>query len=322
MPKFLSLMKRLFLDNLPLKVVALVMAMILVVVAREETTKVVEVEVPLVVRTLSPDRILVSEAPGSIKLRVRASVQKLSEILAYKKPYEIEFSATGLSQTIYFLPEEFELHFSGGVRVLSVSPTYYEAQFDELRSKEVPVVLNLVKEPGANYVADRDAVRIAPDRVMVTGGSKALEAITQVITQPVDLSGAKETYQADVSLQKPNGVELRTALVRVAVPISQRMSSKTLRGVAMTVRNCPKGFVCKSTPSHFAVQLDGPKQALDALSDEHILDFIYVDGSKLDVRADEPIRNFPAVEPTVAPPEGVHLQIVGAKFFNILVERR
>lgn len=322
MGPLLTLGKRLLLENLPLKVVALVMAMILVVVAREETTRVVEVEVPVVVRSVPPDRILASPAPEKVQLRVRASVQRLSEILAYKKPYELDLSSTGLTQTIYFLPEEFELHLGGGVRVISVSPASYEAELDERQSKEVPVVLNLVREPGQHYSIDKEAIRLSPDRVMVTGGSKTLAGVQQVVTVPVDLSSVVSTYEADIALQRPEGLELRAAQVRVQVPVSERQASRIFQGVPMGVLNCPRGFSCQPTPSHYTAQVEGPQKLLDALTDEEVAKYAYVDGSRLAVQPDEPIRNFPAVEPTLVPPKGLSFRISGARFFNILVERR
>ncbi len=317
-----SLAARVFLENTPLKVVALVMALILLVVAREETTRVVDVEVPVVVRSLPPDMVLVEPPPGSIRVKIRTTVQRLTEILTAKIPFELDLSSGGTTQKVYFSYEELAVHLGAGATIISVSPSAADVRLDLVRSKEVPVVPNLVGKPANYFTVDAESVQVTPAKVMVTGANQALEMVHELSTAPIDLSSLKSSHRDQVALIRPEGVDLRESSVTVTVPVREKSGEKTFGRVPISVRNCPKGYSCQPAPAHFSARVEGPQRLVEAVSADTLTRMVHLDGARLVMGPEDLIRSFQAEEPVVQQPPGLRLEMTGARYFNILVERQ
>jgi YbbR domain-containing protein len=69
-----------------------------------------------------------------------------------------------------------------------------------------PIIVNWQGEPAQGYrLLD---VSVEPDSVLVTGSPEQLDRLTRVQTEPIDISGLRESRTMQVALDLPSGVEL------------------------------------------------------------------------------------------------------------------
>lgn len=84
-------------------------------------------------------------------------------------------------------------------------------------SKEVPVRVALAGEPAAGYKVGQ--VAVAPPRVTVYGSREALAQISSLVSQPVDIQGARQDVQAVLEFSLPQGLFLEPVAVVAVIEI-------------------------------------------------------------------------------------------------------
>jgi hypothetical protein len=117
-------------------------------------------------------------------------------------------------------------------------------------------------------------------------------------------------------------VKAETTTVQVTIPILETEGEKEIPGCRIQVRNCPDGFVCEATPTFFRARLQGKEKVLAQVTAQNIINYVYVDASRLPIEKELVQRQFPAVEPTIEPLTGATIQLPKVRYFNITVTRR
>jgi YbbR domain-containing protein len=67
----------------------------------------------------------------------------------------------------------------------------------------VGVRVDLAGEPAAGFVLEN--VEVVPNRVWLTGARSQVLRLSEVVTEPVDVSGMKESVEREVTLFLPAG---------------------------------------------------------------------------------------------------------------------
>ena len=66
------------------------------------------------------------------------------------------------------------------------------------------------------------ATSATPTQLTVTGREELIDTITDIQTEPVDISGATESIQGNYNLVFPSGINSTTSTVRVKVEIQKK----------------------------------------------------------------------------------------------------
>lgn len=86
-----------------------------------------------------------------------------------------------------------------------------------LLSKTVKVVPEIIGEPAKGYAVTLTS--IDPADLVITGESDVISLLTEVRTNPVDVTGADKDLTVDAELMLPQGVTANRQLIRVVVKI-------------------------------------------------------------------------------------------------------
>lgn len=313
---------RMFVENAGFKLVALVSALILWWIVRGQTTRDVEAELPVVITARPTGQILATQTPATIRIRIRGNLQKLTEALVRRPPYELDLSTFESGETVVFSEDQIERAMGRSVRVLSVSPSSFVVQFDRMVKKKVPVAVAVLKGPGPYWRAALDRAEVSPPMVEVTGPSSVIEGVKQIHTDPVDLSTYTQDFTGKVSLEAREGMKVRPDSVRVVIPVWERDGEKIISGVKVTVRNCPDGFICEASPPFFQVLIKGKERLVAMVTEDNIHRYVYVDAAQLPIPKELLQRQFSAVRPTVDALKGAEITLTMAKYFNVTVTRQ
>lgn len=320
MMKFLRFLGGMFFRNLGLKFIALALAIIVFLIAREETFREVDIDLPVVTSEVPAGKILVSEVPQSLKLRVRASIHELSQMLESRKPYELDLKKVPESQTIILRPEDFQQHLGDKITVLAISPGKLDIDYDEVKTRELRVNVQMEQAPAEYWKLD-EPLRANPSVVSVTAPGRELAELRSISTAPIDLSEMKEDAELVTELEIPRGVRVVPETVTVQVKVRPETGSKTLRWVAPKVTHCPVGYRCTVSPATFTVKLGGLTEQLVRLDEQTLSDFLILDLAQAGVAA-VPKESRVMLQVKPRPLQGVRFEFPDGAFFSVTFEKK
>jgi YbbR domain-containing protein len=120
-----------------------------------------------------------------------------------------------------------------GARIVSRSPSSVVVKFERRGTKVVRVRPDLEGEPEAGFQVG--AVTVEPDRVRITGARCEVMRLNEVITETINLAGAKETLERQVRLplgsrnlwmEDPGPVRVRVEISPVPPPPAPEVGAK------------------------------------------------------------------------------------------------
>ncbi|MGK0359782.1 MAG: YbbR domain-containing protein [Bradymonadia bacterium] len=263
------------LNNLPLKVVALILSVTLVIIKRQESVSERNLIVPIRV-TYPGHLVLVSPLVDKVEVRLRGPQWLLESV----ELASLAVNLTGVEQDTYTF-EHALFDIPSGVSVATVRPPAMLVHFEQKKRKEVPVVADIQGEP-------EDAFRLVehtvePPTVVVEGAASRVDTLSIVRTLPVNLD--QRARSVTVSRRLINAPDLTTYLnggqtFKVTLIIAEKTSTRQLSGLPIGIRGeGPDSFGYEVSPPTASVTLFGPVRQLDALAPEQLAVFVNVAGT-------------------------------------------
>lgn len=174
--------------------------------------------------------------------------------------------------------------------VVSRRPVFYDRQGNitgvnslELSTEEVlvtvpvnqlagyaakPIIVDWQGEPAPGYrLLD---VRVEPDSVLLTGSPAELDALSRVRTEPVDITGLRESVTLSVGLDLPEGLQLDDLQpIIVEIEIEPILTSSVI-SKRPELRALGEGLTVTLDVDEVRVFLFGPLDKLDSLVDDDV----------------------------------------------------
>lgn len=283
------LWRRVFLDDLGLKVASIAIATALFALVREDKGKEVDIEVPVVLSNISEREVFVGELPRVLRVRVRDRWSRLARALERKaNPYLVDLRGFS-DETVYVFDRERLRQLLGvsGLSIQSVYPSEFVVRTEPKVDRLVPVKPVFVGEVQDGYDIPRDATRVVPPEVRIWGAKSSVKDVTELATYPVDLSKLDRDARIEVQVQKPNLPYLFVDDDRVAVEVRviARKGRMTLDNpIEVAVKNCPEDMTCHVEPPAVSVTLAGPKPTLLKVKARQMPLDVYIDALDYDAR--------------------------------------
>ncbi len=140
------------------------------------------------------------------------------------------------------------------IRVLTLSQ-----EADQLTSGQVP----------EGYRVDQ--VEVNPTQVVVAAEQALLDGLTELTIEPVDLTGATQTFTAIAQVQTLKGIKyLSSDEVSVTVTISEQELTKRFSNVSLNLENQPQGMRAMPSAKRVDVKVTGPYSLVSQLIREDI----------------------------------------------------
>ncbi|HZD11325.1 MAG TPA: CdaR family protein [Candidatus Binatia bacterium] len=131
-----------------------------------------------------------------------------------------------------------------------------------------PIIVDWQGEPAPGYrLLD---VRVEPDSVLLTGSPAQLEALSRVRTEPVDITGLRESVTLSVGLDLPQGLQLDDLQpIIVEIEIEPILTSSVI-SKRPEIRALGEGLTVTLDVDEVRVFLFGPLDKLDSLVDDDV----------------------------------------------------
>ncbi len=301
-----------FTHNAMLKVLALGAAIVLFSVVRsgEDAQRSVFVDLIADVPSEEDGRVLVSELPAQIRLTLQGSRSVLNDLTL--DPIQINLAQ---ADGAYYYLDASQLNVPMGISVTQISPDAFELDWDELgvRSIAVRVVLEGQVPEGLELKHPPVAV---PSRVRLKGAATRLGALTQIRTEPLDLSQLGEGKSQHTLRLQPATANTRymdDSRVRVDAELVQIREQRWIRRVEVQVVGVANPPRVK--PVHVSVQLSAPPNQWNGFDPEALLAMVEPATDKTNS------RQFAKVE-VRGIPEGFEVQTVEPQEVLLVPQRR
>jgi YbbR domain-containing protein len=260
-------------DNLGLKGLALFLSVVLFAVVHSDVDAQRSVYVDVVALLPPPDagRMLISEVPAQVRVTLRGSRSKLSELSRDSLgPLQIDLRD---GRTGYHQIEATQLGLSSGVRVSEVTPSMLTLSWADAAEKRVSVQPELRGTLDKGYRLG--TVETTPAFVTLRGPEQVLAQITTVSTDEVSLLGLRTGKQARrVDLQPlPRFVTyVEGNSVEVAVGVEAVVAERRLR--RLTVAVVGQGSPLSLRPDEVTVRIRGAEEALEDVDPRAVVPFV------------------------------------------------
>jgi len=190
-------MFRLLSENLALKLISLAFAIVLWFFVMGERRHEVSHIVPITYKGVPEGLIISNQVPGSVDVAISGPRALLSHLTAGDMAIVVDLAGAEAGVTSFKRLEE-TLRIPAGLTVTRISPAYVDIKLESVRDKQVPVRVVLSGEPAAGFRVRR--IRVVPARVTVSGAESELRAVSEVVTEGIDLAGVRESFTQTVPL--------------------------------------------------------------------------------------------------------------------------
>ncbi len=257
--------------NLGLKLFSLFVSLGLYTVVHGSAVAHRSVYVPVV--ALFPEasrKVLIGEIPEKVKLTLSGSRSVLNSIDLVDA---VQIDLTDAQSYYYFEPDQFGL--PGGIEV-QVHPATLALEWEDRLDRKLPVRVQLAGAPDEGLELASPPT-VIPARVMVRGPKSSVEAMNELATDPLSLSGLRAgVHRRRVPLLPlPKHVAPAEASdITVELTLEPRREQRRFKRLPIAVLGTPHEVTVR--PTNVDVVLGGPLAALKDIDPEHLVPVVDV----------------------------------------------
>ena len=232
--------------------------------------------IPLEVQNL-PDNIEMVDPPqDTVDVRVRGAADVMGHLAPGDLVANIDLTSAQPGRRLFHIsPERVKAPFA--VEVTQVVPASVAIRFELSATRVVSVEPSVEGEPAPGFIVGD--ITSQPQTVEVVGPESLLRHVTEAITEPVWVGGAKAAIRSTVPLGvAEQGVRLKaTRNALVNVEILQAPDERILT-VPVRLRNLGTGLSALVVPPTVKVRTRGTKATIGKLKDGAVVAFVDLDG--------------------------------------------
>ena len=215
----MNLLRSILFDNLGLKLVALLLAVVVYLNVYTDRPATMLVTFPIMITDLPDSLSLYGPAPSAVQAELRGTAKQLIRLRVTEPPVKVSLAGVNVGHFERALGAE-DLPIPEGVQLQLdrlVSPRTLELDIDRRTTVKVPVAVRVEGTPSALWDG---TVNLRPARVMVSGPATALATLDSVHLQPVSLTGRRDTLMLAVAPQSlPDWCSMMPDHVEVGIPL-------------------------------------------------------------------------------------------------------
>jgi YbbR domain-containing protein len=214
-------MRQLFIGNLGWKVLSLLIAIALWIAVAREPEVATSLAVPVDFKNLRDDLDIDGNLPDRVRLEVRGPSGSLTRDSLAAAAVVLDLSDATAGERTYSIRGR-NLNLPAGVVFYRAVPSQLTLHFGQLIFKEEPVDAFFVNVPPLYRVASQE---LTPAKVRIRGSQDRVQAIHQIRTDPIDLSGvsAEKIFHTHVNIgdaqvrlvEVPSDVTVRVKLEKI-----------------------------------------------------------------------------------------------------------
>ena len=229
--------RRIFLHNLPLKIMSLILATGLWYAVSREPVSEVEVSVPVEFQNVPENLELGSEHIPRAEIRVRGPARIVRDLKPSDVRAEIDLAGAQPGERTFDLSGR-HIRTQRELSVVQIVPSQLHLDLDLRETREVDIRARVMGSFAQGLQVARTVTE--PAHVMVTGPKRHVDSLEEALTDPVDASGTmhRGTFMTHVYLSDPLVQVVNPAPVQVTV-IMERAPERIPERLTPAVSGAP-----------------------------------------------------------------------------------
>lgn len=222
----MGLIRGLLFDNLGLKLVALLLALVVYLHVYTEREAVMVVAFPIQVSDLADSLTLSGQAPTAVLAELRGTGKQMIRLRLTEPRLRVSFAGVGPGPFTHRIGEgDLPLMADDRLEVTRMlGPTTLEFDVDRLTTRHLPVATRVEGVPDEGSELE-GAPEVEPEMAVVHGPERVLAAMDSVAVEPVSIDGRRETLRASVGPEAlPEWCTVEPLTFRVTVSLRRRDS--------------------------------------------------------------------------------------------------
>lgn len=209
-----------------------------------------------------PDGLeMMGEPPSFVDLRVRGESGALSRLGPGDVVAQLDLKGAHEGRRVYSMTSE-QVRVPYGVQVVQVTPPGVALAFELTASKLVTVVPTVEGDPAAGFVVG--SIVADPATVEVVGPKSAVALVSEALTEPISVAGARARVAEGVSVGfLDSALRVKTPrLVQVQVDVMPGPVERTMQELPVHMSNLGPGLVARVTPNVVDAVLRGTREGV------------------------------------------------------------
>ena len=216
------------------------------------------------------DLAVANVSANTVRIRVEATTTELQKLRA--DDFQATVNLGGFEKGDVSVAVDVEPP-NGGVSVVDTSPAQISVTLDDLRTKEVPVDINLVGSPQQGFQAVESTEASSPERVTVSGAASLVETV-EAAWADVNLTGRRidldreriELTPRDNKRRDVGLVTVDPSAAAISVKVTQQEFTKTVIVSPVISGAPPAGYnVLGVSVDPPIVEVSGPADAIASI---------------------------------------------------------
>jgi YbbR domain-containing protein len=220
---------KLLTQNLGWKLLSMLIAVGLWMLAAREPELATSVSVPIEFKNLPDDLDIAGNLPDRVRVEVRGPSGRLSRDNLAAVAMVLDLSDARAGERTYTIRSS-NVNLPFGITFYRAVPSQITLRLDQLTARDVPIRAVFVKIPeGYNVVS----AAIQPSKVRIRGPEERVTAIDQVMTDPVDLTGvvSQKEFRTRINVGDPQ--------IRLEAPADIKLNVRIAKNPASENRIAP-----------------------------------------------------------------------------------
>jgi YbbR domain-containing protein len=208
-------MRKFLFENLGLKITAVLLSVLLWLFASSRGLSEIALDVPLEFKDIPPGLELMNHSIKVVGVNIKGQERVIRTVRPSDIRASVDLSKAKKGESIYSINKN-NLTLPPGVTATNITPSYVKVSIEESVTKTVEVSPLIVGTPGSGFYIK--SIRVFPERVMIEGARSKVNAVNTIKTEPLEITGIKETVTRDLELDI-TGMNIRTRTKDVTVKI-------------------------------------------------------------------------------------------------------
>lgn len=272
-----KLLRRIFLEDLNLKLLSLAIAVVLWLVVTGQNEP-VTAHLNVQLNFIRPQSLEISnDPPRTVDVMLTGSRSKLDDLTSLDLVATVDISDQRAGERVLRLADKAQIPLPQGIKVDGFQPSAIPIRLEEIVDRQVTVEPKLEGKPADGF----EVYSVYPNKgsVAIRGPASRVNGLQKVMTESIWLAGQRESFTAaNVAIDVPDPkVDLLEPIVSVNVEIGERRIEKSFSGVVVATADGDR-----AQPETTSVTLLGPASVIDSVKAEDLK--IILDGENLEPR--------------------------------------
>lgn len=233
----------------------------------------IEIEIPVKYKNIPANMILTENNPEMIIAKVKDKGTVLLNYIWMRtfSPIEINMKSaeSGESQVTALSRRAIETNISrqliSSTSLLSFEPQVIQVEYTELKSKELPVQIDidLSMKPGFQLA---DSIQIIPEKVVAHASSVVLDSLFVLNTVHKEFKDLNKVTEVVIRLQDIKGVRMEPGEVKLVIPVEEFTEKRFI--LPVLCEDIPDNFTLPTFPASVEIICNIPMSRFKDLSED------------------------------------------------------